>query len=202
MLRAGRDSRQGRMRNKRFIDMIPLLAALAVAATVPATASAGLAAERLWRPRARQPGNSRCGAGERAERQRRCWWGRLCVQSGRGRRTGRYILRARVAGQAGARAVAAAARIGCSAWCAHAALSRGHGASAAESAAGAAGVHSRPYTSGSAVSAASVGGGRRRSGLSGADLLYIVLALGALLRLTGVLTRKLAQRPEVETHAR
>ena len=68
-------------------------------------------------------------------------------------------------------------------------------------AAKASGSASQPYarTSGSAASRAGVGGSQTL-GLSGADLLYILLALAAL-SLTGVLTKRLARGPGLEGDA-
>ncbi len=192
--------RQGCMRIRRFTDMTFLVTALAFAAILPASASAGsllsgyggpgqgnqaiLGAALVNGPTG-TGGHGGGGGGARA-------YG-AGTQAG-----GASSLAAQAAPGAGS--VLAAGSAAAHGSRSPAGSGRGAAATPAVRAGATAASQLRPATPAAAVSGASVGGGPTL-GLSRADLLYVLLALGALL-LTGVLTRRMAQRPEVETQAR
>jgi len=193
--------RQGCMKTRRFIDMTFLAAALAFAAVLPASASAGsllsgyggpgqgnqaiLGAALVNGPTGRGGHGSGGSGGSGAGAQG-------------GGASSLAVAAVPAAGAGGTIVVAGSA----AAHGSHALARGGRGSSAGHPRAGttAAGSQRQPVASAAAVSETSVAGGPAL-GLSDADLLYILLALGVLL-LTGVLTRKMAQRPEVETQAR
>ena len=200
MLRPEGTPRQGRMRNRRFNNTVAVLTAVAALVIAPASASAGSllsgyggpgegnqailgvgARQRAgwrWRGRLRAfalgsaIGRDRCGGSRRSEPGERLLGRGSACAIGRAWEARAQPRRERIRPGTRARAGVPAA-----------------GAAAAAAAAAA--------TSGSSAASAPAG---QTLGLTGTDLLYVLLVVAAL-ALTGFATSRIARRPEVGSRA-